>query len=93
MTTPKTRREQAEEAAKKYLETEHRGRSFDEMSIPFKSFLEAVQWADSTPTPDAGDEEAANKYWREHRDFHDSDGVDVCQVFKDGAAHARRPRR
>ena len=40
--------------------------------------------------PDAGDEEAANKYWRDNRDYHDSDGVDVAQVFKDGIAHARR---
>lgn len=91
---PKTRREQEFEAFKKAWE-EYPSQD-NEGFVPdrggFKcGWFAALRWADSTPAPsDVGDEEAANKYWREHRDFHDSDGVDVCQVFKDGAAHARR---
>lgn len=29
--------------------------------------------------------EAGNKYWNENKDYHDSDGVDVHQVYTDGA--------
>lgn len=140
MTTPKTRREQAEEAAKYKTKPvikealQYTGENMDALRAfvpeefrdnrihqplgiktlegimeitegdwiikgvkgefyPCKPdvFEESYELADSTPAPsEVGDEEAANKYWREHRDFHDSDGVDVCQVFKDGAAHARR---
>lgn len=74
MTKPKTRREQAEaaaskKAAQKGILNPYNPESRHSYDCYKEGFNDAVQWADSTPPPQEGDEEAALKKYMQINDF------------------------
>lgn len=96
MTTERKR--QAEEAADKYISDKTftlRGFNSAERGLIYSAYHRAyIQgWtdADTTPMPDAGDEEAANKYCDENfsTQYHDEYWIGKS-TFLAGIAHARR---